>query len=171
MHGILLKLRIVNWDSHSVQNEIHLYSTDPGHVPIWRIWSFYRMFVSFAFLRIQIVAICYLLSWNLIWKYLFISYFLRVPDLNVACTDRCEIDLVKCISNCPADDVECWSQCSRVNTECIKGNWKFIQFYNFYCWSTFYINFVKLHLIQAVLVKRIVLMVAWTATIQYVIVR
>ena len=45
----------------------------------------------------------------------------RVPDLNVACTDRCEIISVECISNCPNDDSVCWSQCFRKNTVCING--------------------------------------------------
>ena len=44
----------------------------------------------------------------------------RVPDLNVACTDRCELNSLDCFARCNANDSACWSQCLRENTECIK---------------------------------------------------
>ena len=45
---------------------------------------------------------------------------LRVPDLNVACKDRCEIISIECILACDNDTL-CMSQCSRENTECLNG--------------------------------------------------
>ena len=50
----------------------------------------------------------------------------RVPDLNVACTDRCEIISVDCALNCPNGDSACLSQCFREITLCING-----KYYNF----------------------------------------
>ena len=45
----------------------------------------------------------------------------RVPDLNVACTGRCESISVECALNCPNGDSACVSQCFRENTACISG--------------------------------------------------
>ena len=45
---------------------------------------------------------------------------LRVPDLNVACTNRCEKVLFDCIISC-GDDSNCISQCIRENGQCYNG--------------------------------------------------
>ena len=45
----------------------------------------------------------------------------RVPDLNLACKERCEINQVECILNCPNDDIACISECVRDNTLCLSG--------------------------------------------------
>ena len=62
----------------------------------------------------------------------FISHFLtlskfRVPDLNVACTNRCEIDSLDCFAKCDVNDTVCWSQCLREHTECLNS-----EYFNYY---------------------------------------
>ena len=45
---------------------------------------------------------------------------LRVPDLNVVCTKRCEEIQFECILDC-GDDSACISQCVREISECLNG--------------------------------------------------
>ena len=44
-----------------------------------------------------------------------------MPELNRACTERCEQDVLDCISKCTTDDSICLSHCIRQNTECNNG--------------------------------------------------
>ena len=111
-----------------------------------RFRSTHGMFVSFLDRRIVIGAFQNELSWVLIlvssdftWRrigkeeegknlpYLLtlslltrIKTQLRVPDLNVACTNRCEKVLFDCIISC-GDDSNCISQCIRENGQCYNG--------------------------------------------------
>ena len=47
--------------------------------------------------------------------------FLRVPDLNIACTNRCEEISLECITSCDLEDTVCLSQCLRENGKCYNG--------------------------------------------------
>ena len=42
----------------------------------------------------------------------------RVPDLNVACTERCDIGAFDCFAQCDVNDSACFSKCLRENDEC-----------------------------------------------------
>ena len=44
----------------------------------------------------------------------------RVPDLNIACTNRCEEIQFECIINC-GDDSACISACVREIAQCFNG--------------------------------------------------
>ena len=54
----------------------------------------------------------------------------RVPDLNVACTDRCEEISVECITNCETDSA-CISLCVRETIECTNGNYSYYYEFKF----------------------------------------
>ena len=84
---------------------------------------------------------------------------LRVPDLNVACKDRCEIISIECILACDNDTL-CMSQCSRDNTECLNGK----------IHRPFMLYTLKKSF-QIVRAKPIAWMVVTTATILFVIAR
>ena len=49
-----------------------------------------------------------------------INVSIRVPDLNEACTERCNVLSVDCFVEC-ATDTDCISECIREITLCING--------------------------------------------------
>ena len=107
------------------KNEVLLFdiTSDLDHVPIRRFWPLSFLWVSshsqdiIAYKTEQKPAAlmrdpCYISNLSEI-KF-------RVPDLNVACKDRCDAVTVDCFIQC-GDHSACRSECARENTECISS--------------------------------------------------
>ena len=57
-------------------------------------------------------------------KYTTANVF-RVPDLNTACTQKCEEISLECIMSCDTNDSNCVSLCLRDITDCQHGLFNF----------------------------------------------